>query len=414
MTILASPPEPLWRRPQFRAYMAATACTTFGYSMQQLLINVLLIDRLDASAAQVGIAQAVIGLPGLALMLWGGANADRLDGRALLIRTYAAMAMPSLLLAVASYAGVLQFWAVVAWALAIAVCNSVASPALQAMLNRICSPLIQQGVTVSTIIGFVVQACGLMLAGLVETLGATSVLTLQALVVLTGSFMVTRLSPAPAPAIAQSGERPSTLGNIRDGLLVVWDDRILRDLMSLNFLSTLFNAGAFTIVLPFLVLKAHAGEAYLLAVTMAVFYGGAMASSFLLLQFMPIRQLGRLFLLMQLSRALILVGLWLQLGAIGLTCFTFLWGVNMGVTNTTLRAIVQERANPAFRGRVLSVLNLGQLGAIPIAALTLGAFVQLAGAVPALLPGVLASAAIFVWGRQATGIWNHRSPTEAA
>ena len=397
----------LWRSTEFRAYMAATAFTSFAFSMQQLLTNVLFIDELDASAAQVGVAQAVIGLPGLLLMLWGGANADRVDGRNLLIRMYAVMALPSLLLAFVCWVDALQFWNVVAWALVISVCNSVASPALQAMLNRICGPQVQQGVTTSTIIGFMVQIGGLMLAGQVDALGAALVLVLQAGFIAVGSGMITRLTPSPVTPAA--GAPTSTFANIRDGLLAVWNDRVMLNVMSLNFLSMLFNAGAFTIVFPFLILKAYEGEPHFLAVMMAVFFAGATASNFLLLAFMPIRRLGRLFLLMQLTRVVVLLGLWVQPGPVLLALFTFLWGVNMGITSTTSRAIVQERAAPAFRGRVMSVLNLGFLGAAPFAALMLGSVVEWVGPVHALLPGVVASVVIFGYGVLATPIWTEES-----
>ncbi len=402
----------LWADAEFRAYMWATAFTTLAFSMQQLLTNVLFIDQLNASASQVGLAQAVIGLPGLVLMLWGGANADRVDGRGLLIRVYALMALPSLLLAAAGYVGALHFWTVMLWGLLISAGNSISSPALQAMLNRICGAQVQQGVTTATIIGFMVQMCGLMLAGQIDAMGTTSVLLMQALLILIGAAMVTRLTPAPI-AVLPGSEKISTLSNIGAGLKAVWRDPIVMNLMALNFLSMLFNAGAFAIVFPFLILKAYQGDPHFLAVMMVVFFGGATASNFLLLQFMPIQRLGRLFLLMQLTRIIVLLGLWSQPGPIVLALFTFLWGVNMGITSTTARAIVQERAEPEFRGRVMSVLNLGFLGAAPFAALMLGAFVEWVGPVNALLPGVLASVVIFGYGVMATGIWHAESPLAA-
>jgi hypothetical protein len=82
----------------------------------------------------------------------------------------------------------------------------------------------------------------------------------------------------------------------------------------------------------------------------------------------------------------------------------------MGITSTTSRAIVQESAAPEFRGRVMSVLNLGFLGAAPFAALMLGSVVEWVGPVHALLPGVVASVVIFAYGALATPIWAHESP----
>ena len=398
----------IWQNAEFRSYMAATGFTQFAFSMQQLLTNWIFIGTLNVSAQRVGLAQAMIGLPGLVLMLWGGANADRVDGRGMLIRLYLVMALPSLALAALFQFGQVSFWLVTAWALAIAVGNSLASPALQAMLNRICGAQVQQGVTASTAIGFLVQICGLALAGQVQFLHPTTILGVQALFVVAGSYTIARLAIVPAAAIAP-GPALSTLANIRQGLIAVARDHIILHVMVLNFASMLFNAGAFFMVFPFMILKTYQGDAHFLAVMMVVFFGGATVSNLVLLRFMPLLRLGRLFLLMQLSRVVILLALWTQPGPIVLSLFTFLWGVNMGVTSTMCRAIVQERAEPAFRGRVLSVLNVGFLGAQPFAALMLGAVIAAVGPMNALLPGVVASVLIFGYGVLKTEVWRYES-----
>ena len=54
-------------------------------AMQQLLLSWILIGILKLPADQVGLIQAVIGLPGVFVMLAGGASADR-SARVMLIR----------------------------------------------------------------------------------------------------------------------------------------------------------------------------------------------------------------------------------------------------------------------------------------------------------------------------------------
>ena len=421
MNTSIGPSASIWQNPEFRSYMAATGFTQFAFSMQQLLTNWMFIDTLNTSAERVGLAQAMIGLPGLVLMLWGGANADRVDGRGLLIRLYVVMALPSVVLAVLYQLGYIHFWVITLWALAIAVGNSLASPALQAMLNRICGTQVQQGVTTSTAIGFLVQICGLILAGQIQTLHAPTVLLVQAAFVLIGSYMITRLAILPTasgvgPTTPHVGQRPSasaralaTLANIKEGLVVVARDDIILHVMLLNFASMLFNAGAFAIVFPFIILKTYHGDAHFLAVMMVVFFSGATVSNFALLRFLPILRMGRLFLIMQLTRIVILLALWSQPNAWVLALFTFIWGINMGITSTTCRAIVQERAEPAYRGRVLSVLNIGFLGAQPFAAVILGSVIAAVGPMNALLPGVAVSAVIFAYGTLRTRVWRYES-----
>ncbi|MCY3971177.1 MAG: MFS transporter, partial [Acidobacteria bacterium] len=85
------------------------------------------------------------------------------------------------------------------------------------------------------------------------------------------------------------------------------------------------------------------------------------------------------------------------------------WGLNMGVTTTLARAIVQEAAEPQTRGRVMSVFGLGLLGAPLVGAVILGWIVEEYGALAGLVPGMAASVLLFVYSMAATGLWRYRS-----
>ena len=55
----------LWSSAQFRAYLASTAFTGGAFSMQQLLISWMLVGILVLPGDQVGLIQAIIGIPAL-------------------------------------------------------------------------------------------------------------------------------------------------------------------------------------------------------------------------------------------------------------------------------------------------------------------------------------------------------------
>ena len=78
----------VWSAPGFNAYLGSTGFSGMALAMQQLLLSWILIGILNLPADQVGVIQAVIGLPGIALMLMGGASADRTDARRLLAQIY--------------------------------------------------------------------------------------------------------------------------------------------------------------------------------------------------------------------------------------------------------------------------------------------------------------------------------------
>jgi len=410
-------PGSIWRLPSFRSYITASSATMFSFSMQQLLLSWLLIGVLHQPASAVGLAQAIVGIPGLFIMLWGGASADRVDPRGLLVRVYAISAVIPLYLLLIDQLDALSFWTVTSWALLMSVANSFQSPAQAALLNRSAAARVQEGVTAATAVGFVMQMIGLGLAGQMESIGLSTVLAVQGAAILIGCLMISRLPRAVGPSVVGADGHavrpPPTWRSVVEGLQVIGRDRLVLNVLVLNLVSMLFNAGSFTLVFPFIMTRIYGGDAAFLASMLVVFWAGGSAVNFAMLKFMPLRHPGRLFLGMQLTRAVIFglywfePALWLLIGA------TFLWGMNMGITTTMSRSMIQESASEAFRGRVLSVYNVGFLGAQPLGALMLGVIVERLGILNALLPGMAASVVICVYGILATPIWRYESPRAA-
>jgi MFS family permease len=112
---------------------------------------------------------------------------------------------------------------------------------------------------------------------------------------------------------------------------------------------------------------------------------------------------------MQVTRALIFLVLLFQPPLPLLVVATFLWGMNMGITTTTARGIIQECAEDAYRGRILAVYNVGALGAQPLGALALGFVVAKAGILNALIPGLIVSVGLCVYGVWGTPVWRYVS-----
>lgn len=105
--------QSLWQSGQFRSYLASTAFTGTAFSMQQLLVSWMLVGILLLPADTVGVVQAVIGIPGIFLMLLGGASADRGDPRSLLIKVYAVAWLIPFFLALTVWRDLLNLWSVI-------------------------------------------------------------------------------------------------------------------------------------------------------------------------------------------------------------------------------------------------------------------------------------------------------------
>ena len=409
MSTPGEPPPSIWGNREFRAYLSSTAFSGMAFAMQYLLVSWLLIGVLLLPANEVGLLQALIGIPGIFLMLWGGASADRADPRTLLFRTYAIAPILPLLLIAFDLTNGLTVWSVVLWGLGMSVVTSFSAPAQGAILNRVSGSAIQQGVSAATAVGFLVQMTGLMVAGQMDRIGLPVVLGVQGVCLAIGAFAIRRVS-AMQVSVVEPGA--SALSSIAAGLRATFEHKVIFQVLSVNFVSSIFNAGAFMTVFPFIMKRVYDGDAMLLAIMMTVFYAGATVSNIVMYRLMPFAQPGRLFLLMQLSRILVLFLLWIEPSWWLLVVATIAWGVNMGFTTTLARSIVQESAVPEFRGRIMSVFTLGMMGSAPIGAIVLGWVIEAFGTLNALIPAMFISLLLFIYGCLFTDVWGYRSPEE--
>ena len=375
--------------------------------MQQLLLSWTLIGILELPASQVGLIQAAAGIPGIFVMLLGGVRADDTDPRTLLIRVYLFAPILPLFLITVVQLQQLSIQAVLLWALGMSFCVSYSSPAQQTILNSIASSSLQKAVSAATAVGFLVQIFGLGIAGTIDKFGLSPALAFQATCVGLGAFAVRRLHPQPP--VFKKTESP--FKNLADGFREIYKQRDIMQTLIINFASSVFNAGAFMTVFPFIVKEIYGGNAFLLSFLMVIFYAGATISNLLMIRVMPLVRPGRIFLTMQLSRMVILGLIWFEpvFWVFALACVG--WGLNMGVTMTLARTIVQESATVEYRARIMSVYSLGLLGSAPIGALVLGSLIDSLGILNALIPAISISIGLFAYGIIFTNVYNYRSPT---
>ena len=399
--------QAIWQNSEFKLYLGSTAFSGIAFAMQQLLLSWTLIGILEVPASQVGLIQAAAGIPGIFVMLLGGVRADDTDPRTLLIRVYLfAPVLPLFLITVVQLQQ-LSIQAVLLWALGMSFCVSYSSPAQQTILNRIASSSVQKAVSAATAVGFLVQIFGLGIAGTIDKFGLSPALAFQATCVGLGAFAVRRLHPQPP--VIQKTESP--FKNLADGFREIYKQRDIMQTLIINFTSSVFNAGAFMTVFPFIVKEIYGGNAFLLSFLMVIFYAGATISNLLMIRVMPLVRPGRIFLIMQLSRMVILGLIWFQpvFWIFALACVG--WGLNMGVTMTLARTIVQESATAEYRARIMSVYSLGLLGSAPIGALILGSLIDSLGILNALIPAISISIGLFMYGIMFTNVYNYRSPS---
>ena len=178
----------IWRSRGFQAYLGSTAFSGMALAMQQLLFSWILIGILELPADQVGLIQGLIGIPGIFLMLMGGARADSRDARRLLLQIYFLAPILPIFLVVIEQWQWLGVASVTLWGFGMGVVQSYSMPAQQAILNRVSGSAVQEGVTAATAIGFIVQVVGLALAGQIDRIGVTPVMDFRPLIAIRWSL----------------------------------------------------------------------------------------------------------------------------------------------------------------------------------------------------------------------------------
>lgn len=341
--------------------------TSFG--MQSTLFAWLLVGELGVSDEWVGIAQTANMLPSILLLLVGGAIADRIDPRRMLIVLHAIGAVPVFLLAGSIANGQLSIPRILTFGVCMGMVAAFSMPARDALLSRVAGPDMMRAVTTMTAVQFGSQALGALLAGAARWLGSAPMLAVQACILLSGTLLV-RPVPAGRPA-PRSGPPRSALHDVTEGLRMVARDPKLRWPIVLVCAVGFLFVGPYLVTFPIIVTQIYDGTVAQLSLVMMMFPLGTIAGSLVLRRF-GLRRKGLGALL-----ALILGAINLELIALGLS-FTVMvaaclvWGMAASVFINASRTIFQEAAPASQRGRVLAVYQLGFMGAAPFGAMSAG------------------------------------------
>ena len=374
-------------------------------SLQGLLITWMLVGVLGEPASVYGESRALIQVVPMIIYLIGGIMGDRMDARRLLFYlTLVTAAFPILL----SWGLVnLSTWMVIAFGAGISFLGSLADPAKQGIINRITRLDVQRTIAIVTVVPSLVSIAGMSLGTQIEAFGLRPVL--YGLAAFYGLAALAFLGLPKLPPITRTREK--LIEGFREAMSVP----LIRRLIGMNFISAIFNAGGYMVVMPY-VLQAHysggllpVDDASLFTWMFIAFTIGSTGSTIWLFFVMPLRQPGRIFLALQLFRIAVIVAIWIQPSVWFFFFFIMLWGVNMGITSTLVRSTIQELAPASKRSLILGFFlfsfTLSSLIAYPL----LGHLVELLGPLNALLPGIAISLGLYIYGRYFSGYWDYES-----
>jgi MFS family permease len=382
--------------PNYKRWWTASVLVGLGAGIQLVTVPLFVRDRVEGDYTALALAAALIcqTLPSAFLVLFGGVVADRVDRRRILVRTYGVAAVVSTLYILLATGEIEALWPVFPLAMTVGAANAFTQPARQAMVPQIVEPSQLQNAVILGTVAFMVafQFGGPAIGGfLADGPGLATAFAFEAVLLGAGVliFQTTRSQP-PTP----SGR--DIRGDLADGVHYARGSPAILSLLLIATLPGLFFVGPMNVDMVLVVDDVLDVSDKYVGLLYACF-GAGIAGMSVLMTLLPLRRRGLVlclspiyggivFILFGASETLAVSMIVLAFFGVGAALF-----INMAV------ALLQEYAEPAKMGRVMSMYSLAFLGSAPLGYLQAGivtsiwgpqAAIMLSGAIIAVI-GVL-------------------------
>ena len=354
--------------PDFRLLWAGSFTSSVGTWMQTVAQNWLVLT-MTGSASWLGFAAFLQETPFLLFSLFGGVLADRRDRRRILLLSQVVQLSSAFLLAGLIFTNHIQVWMILVAAAVVGFAQSFGGPAYQALVPTLVDREdLPNAVALNSIQFNLARVIGPVLAGIAfYKLGAAACFGLNGLSFL-AVIVALLLLKGGAPTGAASG---SVLQNLKAGLVAVHDARGLRGLIGLSFVGS-FCAFPLVTFLPVFAKDVFGQDAKGYSALLAAFGLGAVCGAIGTAGFGHVKRRGALAVTMQMTFGALAVGFALSRVPWISYALLFLAGAAIVIVFAMFMTLVQQNADDAMRGRVVSVYSLAFRGAMPLGNLTAG------------------------------------------
>jgi len=380
------------RNRNYRLYAGGQTISVTGTWMQKVA-QVWIVLELTDSGTLLGVTAALQQVPTLLFTAWGGLLADRFDKRKILLLTQTLSAIPAVLLGVLTATGDITIWLVFVFAVLLGCIDAMDRPARITFINDIVGKEdLTNAVTLNSIIQNGGKVVGPAVAGvLIATVGvaASFLINAASFVAVLAALLMMRpdLIKKPAPAVRAKGQ-------LREGLRYVRSQPDLFGVLVLMAVTGLF-AYNWTVVLPIFVRDSFGGGASEVGLTFTAMGLGAIVGGLAIAGSLD-ATVPRL-----LTSGLVFAGFMLALAFSGSLLVVYVLLFVLGAASVSFRAVgssmLQLRADPMMRGRVISLLVIAMAGTTPIGGPLMGWISEAFGAGDALALGAITTALAGFW-----------------
>jgi Transmembrane secretion effector len=357
----AAPAHPL-KNSRFRRLWIGSAISLVGDQFYLVALPWVVL-QMTGSAVAMGTILMAASIPRAVLMLMGGAMADRLSPRRILLGTAFGRALVVGAVGALLWFRVLQTWELYVLSLAFGVADAFSLPASSAFMPSIVGR--EQLVAANSVMQTTAQLttiAGPAPTGLVITaLGAAWAFVIDAISFL---FIIAALWTLPDPPRAAAQKKPVMWQSVLEGIRYVRQDGPLTSLMLLAAMLNVCISGPMTVGLAYMA-KTRLGSPAAFGFAVSSLAAGGLAGA-LTAGLVKVKRRGVLLLVASATIGVCLAafGFLYQLAAIA--ALLVVMAASAAVTNIHLASWIQGRVDFAVRGRVVSVLMLSAIGLQPI------------------------------------------------
>lgn len=390
--LLASDTFRSLRTRNFRLFFVGQLVSMVGTWMEMVAITWLVLQLTDSGVA-LGLVTAAQFGPLLLFGPWGGLLADRLDRHRFMVATQSAYALLAVLLAVLVVSGQINVGLLYAFSAAWGLLTALDNPTRRALvIDMVSQEDLPNAVGLNTAIMTGSRVVGPALAGLIITgLNVEWCFVANAVSYAAVIAALLRMNRAE---FQESPQVPRSKGQLRAGFR--YTQRTPELWLPLVFIAVMGTlAFNYQVTLPLLAKRSLGGDATTFTLLFSTMSLGAVIGALTVARRRSV-DLGFLV-----TYGVVMTGATLLLAAAPTIPLALLATVPLGFASANLisgsNAVMQLEADPAMRGRVLSLLSMVFLGSTPIGGPLLGWLCENYGARFGLALGGLAVALVTAW-----------------
>lgn len=400
--------QPL-RNRSFRMVWLGETVSMLGDQFYLVALPWLALAMTGSSLA-LGLVLMAAAIPRAALMLVGGALSDRYDPRRIMIASSAARAALVAILALLVWTDAVQLWHLYVLGAGFGAADAFFQPAALALVPRLVpedrleasNALVMGSMAVTGMVGPALAGVAIAMTGTALGFGIDAVTFLFAVVTL---MLIRRPSPVSGEPSEQNTQ--GTLGAIIAGLRYASADPQIRMVLLAVTAINLAVVGPFFVGLPAVVETFESGPlAY--GIVLSAFGGaalvGAIAAGTLgararMSVVIPVTAIG-------LALGMILIGLAPSVWAVALAALPL--GAGVGALQVSGMAWLQRRSEPAYLGRVMSLVMFAIMGLTPLSYAVAGAVAE--SGLTILFIGSGAGMVLLSVATSLTSVWRTDTP----